>query len=208
MEMNDILLYDLTDKEKMMALISKRGNLSAPGLDGITFPFLKLEKESAADMIIAMIRFMLVRWKIPKMWKTGKTILIFKGGDPANAGNWRPIILTSIIYRIVFGRLSQVIMDFESRPKRTILSMAQKGFIPRINGCGEHIAVANMAINRAMTTGKILYMMALDMKDAFGSVSHKQLENNLYHIGLCKPIREMIMDSYRNSTVKIKVLEG
>jgi hypothetical protein len=75
-------------------------------------------------------------------------------------------------------------MDFESRPKRTILSMAQKGFVPRINGCGEHVAIANMAINRAMTSGNILYMMALDMKDAFGSVSHKQLNNNLKSLGL------------------------
>jgi hypothetical protein len=115
--MNDILLNDLTDKEKTIALISKRGNLSAPGLDGITFPFLKLEKESATEMIIAMIRFMIIKRKLPKIWKTGKTILIFKGGETTNPGNWRPITLTSIIHRIVFGRLSQVIMDFESRPK-------------------------------------------------------------------------------------------
>jgi hypothetical protein len=78
-------------------------------------------------------------------------------------------------------------MDFENRPKRTILSLVQKGFVPRINGCGEHIAVANIAINRAMTTGKILDMMALDMKDPFGSVSHKYLENNLDYIGLVNP---------------------
>jgi hypothetical protein len=93
--------------------------------------------------------------------------------------NWRPVTLTTIIYRIMFGRLSQVIMDFESRPNRTILSMAQKVLVPRIKGCGEHIAVANIAINRTIITEKILYMMALDMKNAFGSVSHKQFENNL-----------------------------
>jgi hypothetical protein len=191
-----------------MKLISKRGNLSAPGLDGITFPFIKLEKESAAEMLIAMLRFIIVKRKIPRIWKTGKTILIFKGGEANNPGNWRPITLTSILYRIIFGRISQAIMDFESRPKRTILSMAQKGFVPRINGCGEHVAMANMAINRAMTSGNILYMMALDMKDAFGSVSHKQLNNNLKSLGLCKLIREVIMDSYNGATVKVITLNG
>jgi hypothetical protein len=40
------------DQEKLISLIKKRGNLSAPGLDGITFPFLKLEKEAAAKMIL------------------------------------------------------------------------------------------------------------------------------------------------------------
>jgi hypothetical protein len=86
--------------------------------------------------------------------------------------------------------------------------MAQKGFVPRINGCGEHVAMANMAINRAMTTGNILYMMALDMKDAFGSVSHKQLNNNLKSLGLCKPIREVIMDSYNGATDNIHIKRG
>jgi hypothetical protein len=47
--MNNILINDLTNKEQMMNLIPKRGNLSASGLDGITFPFLKLERDSAQD---------------------------------------------------------------------------------------------------------------------------------------------------------------
>jgi hypothetical protein len=97
-ECNDILLNDLTNKDQMMKLISKRGNLSAPGLDGITFPFLKLEKESAAELLIAMLRFIIVKRKIPSIWKTGKAILIFKGGQPNNPGNWRPITLTFILY--------------------------------------------------------------------------------------------------------------
>jgi hypothetical protein len=58
------------------------------------------------------------------------------------------------------------------RSEEGLLSLSQKGFVPRVNGCGEHIAVANMVINRAMTTRKVLYMLALDMLDAFGSVSH------------------------------------
>jgi hypothetical protein len=54
----------------MMKLISKRGNLSAPGLDGITFPFIKLEKESAAEMLITMLRFIIIKRRIQRIWKT------------------------------------------------------------------------------------------------------------------------------------------
>jgi hypothetical protein len=71
-ETNDIILHHLTDKEKMISLISKRGYLTAPGRDSITLPFLKLEKESAAEMIIAMRRFMIVKRKIPKSGKQFK----------------------------------------------------------------------------------------------------------------------------------------
>jgi hypothetical protein len=41
--------------------------------------------------------------------------------------------------------------------------MSKERFIPRINVCDEHIAVANMAVNRAMPSKKTLYMLVLDM---------------------------------------------
>jgi hypothetical protein len=116
----------LLDLEAMVPLISKRGNLSAPGLYGITFPFLKLEKDSAARMIIEMIRFMIFHKKIPNIWKMGKTILIHKVGDPNDPDNWRPITLTSIINRIIFGRIAQVMMSNENRSvRRGLLSLFQ-----------------------------------------------------------------------------------
>jgi hypothetical protein len=192
-----------------MELIKKRGNQSAPGFDGITFPFLKLEKEAAALLIISMMRLIISVGKIPKIWKMGKTILIHKTGDPNDPGNWRPITLTSVVYRIIFGRISQCLMQFEnSTIKRGLLNMSQKGFIPRINGCGEHISLANMAINRAMTEHRILYILALDMRDAFGSVSHMQLKNNLSSLGLHKRLSNVIMDSYNEAKVKIVTLNG
>jgi hypothetical protein len=92
--------------------------------------------------------------------------------------------------------------------KRGLLSMSQKGFIPRINGCGEHISLANMAINRAMTEHRILYILALHMCDAFGSVSHMQLKNNLSNLGLHKRLSNVIIDSYHEAKVKIVTLNG
>jgi hypothetical protein len=56
----------------MMKLISKRGNLSAPGLDGITFPFIKLEKESAAELLIAMLHFIIIKRKSQGYGRQGK----------------------------------------------------------------------------------------------------------------------------------------
>jgi hypothetical protein len=72
-----------------------------------------------------MLKYMVVKKRISQIWKTAKTILIYKGDEESNPGNWRPITLTSVIYRVIFGRISQVIMDMEDRPnKRTILSIS------------------------------------------------------------------------------------
>jgi hypothetical protein len=46
------------NQKKLSYLIKKCGNLPAPGLDGITFPFLKLEKKAAASMNLKMMQLM------------------------------------------------------------------------------------------------------------------------------------------------------
>jgi hypothetical protein len=43
-----------------------------------------------------------------------------------------------------------------------------------------------MTINRVLATKKVLYMLALDMKDVFGAVSHDQLRKNLKKFNFCQ----------------------
>jgi hypothetical protein len=61
------------------------------------------------------------------------------------------INLTSVIYGRILRRIAQVMMANENRSvRRNLLSLSQKCFVPRVNGCEEHIAIWNMTINRAM----------------------------------------------------------
>jgi hypothetical protein len=46
------------------------------------------------------------------------------------------------------------------------------------------------------------------MREALGSVSHKQLESNLRKFNLCKPIRGIILESYSPASVKIVTLDA
>jgi hypothetical protein len=49
-------------------------------------------------------------------------------------------------------------------------------------------------------------MLALDMRDAFGSVSHVQLGNNLSKLGLHPMLTGLILDSYTGAQVKVVTL--
>jgi hypothetical protein len=53
-------------------------------------------KKNAVEMILAILKYMIIKNKIPRIWKTGQTILIYKEGEDS-PNNWRPITLTSII---------------------------------------------------------------------------------------------------------------
>jgi hypothetical protein len=105
---------------------------------------------------------MIFHKKIPNIWKMGQTILPHKVGDVNDLGNWRPIILSFGIYRIIFGRTEKFMISNKNRSvRRGFISLSQKYFVPRVNGCGKHLGVANMLINRAMTTHNIFYVLAL-----------------------------------------------
>jgi hypothetical protein len=51
-------------------------------------------------------------------------------------------------------------------------------------------------------------MLALDMRDDFGSVSHVQLRSNLSKLGLHPMLTGLILDSYINAQVKVVTLNG
>jgi hypothetical protein len=203
------MVEQLTDEKKMLRLIRQKGNLSAPGYDALTFSILKLEAEASAKMMVELMRSLITGGKCPPKWKVGKTILLYKAGDDQNPANYRPITLTSILYRIIFGRISQEMMGFEDRTRgKTVFSLQQKGFVPRISGCVQHTYMANMVINRAMTEMRNLYIVAIDMKDAFGSVSHRLLEHNLMDMFFPEAIRNFVLDSYHSATVNIFSKKG
>ncbi|KAK6757401.1 hypothetical protein RB195_015306 [Necator americanus] len=50
---------------------------------------------------------------LPKQWKTSKIVLLYKKGDPHDIGNYRPICLLSVIYklftRVIPNRIEKVL---------------------------------------------------------------------------------------------------
>jgi hypothetical protein len=49
------MLKELLDKNKMKDAITKKGNLSVQGLDKLTYPIVKYEKEDAAELMVAIM---------------------------------------------------------------------------------------------------------------------------------------------------------
>jgi hypothetical protein len=105
--------------------------------------------------MVAMMKILLKSGKCSEQWKEAKTVNIYKESGENDAAKWRPITLTSILYIIIFGRISQVMMAFEDRKeKKIVFASQQKGFVPRISRCGQQTYMANLAINRAMIERK------------------------------------------------------
>jgi hypothetical protein len=206
-DLTEEMRKDLLDGKKLVECIKSRGNLSAPGPDGLTFPILKLEKEKAASVLLLFIKILLKWGKCPDCWKISKTFLLYKGDDPVDPANWRPISLTNIIYRIIFGRFAKVIQSVGAKTSN-LFSHEPKGFIPGKAGCLEHCCTVNMMVDDAMSYNKELYVMSLDFKDAFGSVPHELLKYNLLKSGFPENLVSVITDSYEGAFSNIITSKG
>jgi hypothetical protein len=197
-------MKDLIDFDKMKEVIRTRGNMSAPGLDGITNPLLKLERVKCAKIMVELMKIITKTGFCPAEWKNARTILIYKDGERGCAGNWRPITVTSVLYRIIFCRIAQSLHEAHELQGISMCDIEQKGFVPGRAGFVEHIAVANAIINDAVEKKKQLYILSLDLRDAFGSISHDLIKENLLSIGTLVELIKIIMNSYEGATIQMQ----
>ncbi|KAK6763711.1 hypothetical protein RB195_024150 [Necator americanus] len=88
-------------------------NRTIPGLDRIKPEHLKYLPPVLINRLGRLFTLYLSECKVPKQWKTSKTVLLYKKGDPQDIGNYRPICLLSVIYKL----LTRVILN---RIERTL----------------------------------------------------------------------------------------
>jgi hypothetical protein len=172
-KMKEKFMNELMDSGKMSNLIRTRGNLSAPGLNELTNPIIKIERKVATETMLEVMQTLLNSGMCPALWKGARTILIYKAGDRNDPGNWRPITITSILYRIMFCIIADALHVVHEENGINICDKEQKGFIPKRAGCIEHTAETNAIINDAVRKKTPLYILSLDLRDAFGSVPHE-----------------------------------
>ncbi|KAE9412994.1 hypothetical protein Angca_009391, partial [Angiostrongylus cantonensis] len=62
--------------------------------------------------------------EVPSQWKTSKTVLLFKKGDLHDIGNYRPICLLSVVYKL----FTRVILNRVHRTLDEVKPCEQVGF--------------------------------------------------------------------------------
>jgi hypothetical protein len=134
----------------------------------------------------------------PESWKNAKTIMLPKPcpeTEKDKPENWRPITLTSILYRVIMKQVSNFLQSKHNF--KEIVHPCQKGFKKDIEGSAEHAASLNYLIAHAAGKKKSIFIVTLDCRDAYGSVSHKLLEKNLQNNQVPSQLTNMLLDSYK-----------
>ena len=175
---------------------------SAPGIDNITYFHLK--KLPSCHLFLATLysKILLHSHSAPQCWCQGKTILLYKKGDPTSPKNFRPITLTSVFGKL-FHRILSIRLEKFTLINRLLDPSLQKGFLYGVNGTMEHIFSIESLLDNAKTTKNPIVMSFLDLKNAFGSVCHQYLFDILQYIKLPSPVVSYITSCYSKLTAYV-----
>jgi hypothetical protein len=65
-------------------------------MDKLTNPIVKLERDSAAEMMVELMKTIINIHQFPEEWKGARPSQLFLGGEEEDSKNWRLIKVTSI----------------------------------------------------------------------------------------------------------------
>jgi hypothetical protein len=99
------------------------------------------------------------------------------------------------------ARITKFLFKLHSRVP--LVSSNQKGFIPKIAGGSEHSSKANSVIHNSVSINRPIFVVALDLTDAFGSIPHQLIKRNMEDIGLPEKINELIGYCYNKTATRI-----
>ncbi|GFT18714.1 retrovirus-related Pol polyprotein from type-2 retrotransposable element R2DM [Trichonephila clavipes] len=170
----------------------KSAENSAPGPDRLTYRHWR-EVDPYCKVITRIFNICLKMSNIPSAWKTSSTVLIHKKDDPTKLENWRPISLSSTLYKLFTKCLTRKLGDWCEMLE--VLSSTQKGFTPH-DGVLEHNFLVQEHLHSARKLRKDRYI-AWTFQMRLAQSPGKSLLTRLLQLGLTKTSSPSLVTSTR-----------
>jgi len=135
------------------------------------------------------------RGHFPRIWRRATITLIHKKGDTADPQNFRPIALQPVLGKIFNACIRNRLWSFLTGNNLLDTSM-QKGFWPGVDGVTEHTELLSYLLSHQKKLKRDIYVVLLDLKNAFGEVHHSLIRFSLEHHHIPAEIINLIMSQY------------
>lgn len=192
--------------DEVLISLNKCKNNKASGADSVSFEFLKNLPINSLEYLTYLFNRILEKEEMPSSWSNILLRMIFKKGDRVDPANYRHIALvnciTKVFTQILAGTLSNWVED------NKLLDEWQAGF-RRGRSTTDHIFTLNAMIQiRLSSSGAKLFVLFINFRSAFPSVSHGLLWEKLHKLGLEKKIFSILKDLYGKANIAVKGREG
>ncbi|KAE9413071.1 hypothetical protein Angca_002872, partial [Angiostrongylus cantonensis] len=145
--------------------ISSVKNRTAPVPDRIRSEHLKNLPPVLVSTLALLFTRCLSECKFPTQWKTSKTVLLFKKNDLHDIGNYRPICLLSVVYKL----FTRVILNRIDRTLDEGQPCEQAGFRKGFSTM-DHIHTLTRLIEVSREYKRPLCLTFIDLEKAFDSI--------------------------------------
>ncbi|KAE9419251.1 hypothetical protein Angca_004846, partial [Angiostrongylus cantonensis] len=178
--------------------ISLVKNRTAPGPDRIRSEHLKNLPPVLVSILARLFTRYLSECKVPTQWKTSKTVLLFKKDNLYDIGNYRPICLLSVVYklftRVILNRIDKTLN--EGQPCKQV--GFRKGFSTM-----DHIHTLTRLIEVSREYKRPLCLTLIDLEKALDSIEIEAVMEALGSQGVPTQYIKILRELYKNFTTKI-----
>ena len=181
----------------------QESKVKSPGIDGITFHFLKNLPENRLQELLNIINQSFMTGNVPQSWKLGMVIPILKPGKPKNnISSYRPISLLSCIgktaERIIQNRLEYIVHNDK------LLDKSQFGFRKGEGTMDVHIRLEYL-IKNCLASKETCIVVYIDLSSAFDVVWPEGLIMKLIDKGINGKMIAWLYNYLCNRCIKAKV---
>lgn len=161
---------EITEKDVKTAFKGKP-NYSAPGPDSINTFWWKKFDTTHRHVATHFNRMLSGETKIPDWMCEGRTVLIFKKGDPKLPDNYRPITCLNTIYKAFTSLIMEKLLkEIDPIWKKIYEQRGSKRGVP---GLKDNILIDSSVCQDANTYKRNLSMAWIDYRKAYDSTSHE-----------------------------------
>ena len=161
-------------QKSLEALNSKKSTV----LDDIQARLLKIAAPAISKSLCFLLNFSSTSGKVPSDWKKPKIYAIFKKGSKLDPGNYCPIsvlpVISKLLERIVHTQLYTYL-------NVTGLSAAEQSGFRKKHSTQTSLHKLLENFYSDIENGKIIGMLALDLRKAFDTVNRKIILDKLKH---------------------------
>ena len=159
------------------------------GPDGISVMMLKKTLPFVVNILTDIFNQILIEGDFPKCWKTARVTPVFKGGDPNDPSNYRPISILPILSKIFEKHINKCLMTFLTDIKA--IHPLQSGFRSNYS-CSDAVHKVVSDVLHQKQKNRCVIGMFLDFCKAFDCVNHDILFNKLASYKIIGPSLKLI----------------
>ena len=196
----EVVLAPIHFDEVHLVVRRMKSQTSAGMLQGIPAWFLK--RHVARTVLASLFNIWFRTERVPEALKDSYTTLIPKKLDGLEqVRNWRPVTVGPLLLRVYCAVLARRLADSVQ------LHRGQKAFLPA-DGCSENVVLMDSLFRAARTRGKALFVVFLDLSQAFSTVSHHSVELALRRHRVPGKVVRVIRDLYDGAFTRVSSRSG